>query len=415
MTLDRIVAARLEATRITKMAGPLSGELPDRYEKWHAELNDRLSRRFTNLEPAPLFVTCTANAQSELLIGEGGRTIVHDQHLGRTLNRMTYFVVRDWPASRVHAWAFERIATAALGRGDPQGTQLALALSAGLKDVDDVPEQNPTLDRARALMVDIQEFFVLAHEVAHTALGEAAHTSLKEHLREELEHNLRQREAVVADNRDAIADQIAQDVAGAVDRYLGATASEEDLKRLRSLADIDRVPNEIDVLNSHRFLYEELACDLIATEITLEHFREIHDLFNLQTVLPAILMALHHLTSLEYLRIVGSPNNDSISQTLQAAMIRKSVWRDMTRQMHEAECPDSLGELYLAVTQDHAHKLGDQVLFIVPVTWNRAQETLATQSSDRSSTPDLAMLREAVWKLARPGHQLAPPNNGLRQ
>ena len=142
----RVVAARLAAMRITRAVGPLDGALAHHYRTWHAELTQGLAKRFGNLEPAELFVTCTANAQSELLCGAGSCTIVHDRHLGRTLNRMTYFVVRDWPASRVQAWAFERLAIAALSRGDLHATQLALALSSHLANVDEAPAENAALD-----------------------------------------------------------------------------------------------------------------------------------------------------------------------------------------------------------------------------------------------------------------------------
>lgn len=403
MTAERIVATRLAATRTTKAVGPLDGLLARHYHAWHADLNARLAKRFDDLQPADLFVTCTANAQSELLVGADWQAIVHDQHLGRTLNRMTIFVLRDWPASRVHAWAFERLATAALSRGDLKSTQLALALSASLANADEVPGKEPDLDGARAVMVTIQEFFVLAHEVAHTALGEAAHEYLEKNLGAELELALKQREAVQLENQDAIADQMAHDVAQAVSRHIGGTASAEDVERLRELGRVDDALDEGDWLRTHQFLYEELACDLIATELTLDYFRDLHETADVETVLPAILMALHHLTSLEYLKTIGDPNALSIHQTLQATMVRKSVWRDMTRKMYGVESSVALGHLYVEVTQDHAHKLGDQVLFIVPAVWDKARSMLDGKDGAASSKePDVSALRDAVWSFAQP-------------
>ena len=405
MSPERLVAAHLAATRITHMEEPLDGPLAGHYRAWHAELTDRLVTRFDDLEPAPLFVTCTANARSELLSGAGWRTIVHDQHLGRTLNRMTYFVLNDWPSSRVQAWAFERLATAALGRGDIDATQLALALSAGLSNLDEPPTVDPARDAARAVMVTIQEFFVLAHEVAHTALGEAAHARLEGHLRDELETAFEQRTAVLEEQRDAIADQMARDVAEAVSRHLGAgAASAEDLERLRDFADVDGGLDEAAWLRTHPFLYEELACDLIATELTLEHFQDIDPAIDLRTVLPAVLMALHHLTSLEYLGTISDVGALDIGQTLGAAMVRKSVWRDLTRKMYEAGSDVHLGRLYVDVTQDHAHKLGDQVLFIVPTIWREARAELDArrEGTDASEPKDIGQLRDLVWSFARP-------------
>jgi len=144
----------------------------------------------------------------------------------------------------------------------------------------------------------------------------------------------------------------------------------------------------------------EVACDLIATELTLEHFAESDPSIGPQTVLPAILMALHHLTSLEFLATVVDPRALELEATLQATMVRKSVWRDMTRKMYEAERGE-LGRMYVSATQHHAKYLGDQVLFIVPGHWREAQESLAGRARDNA--PDVALLRDAVWSFAKPG------------
>ena len=162
----------------------------------------------------------------------------------------------------------------------------------------------------------------------------------------------------------------------------------------------DDRPDEAAWLRAHKFVYEELACDLIAMELTLEHFNDLDAAIGTQTVLPAILMALHNLTSLEYLRTLGE---GTVAETLRAAMIRKSVWRTMTRSMYEAESPEPLGPLYVDVTQDHAHKLGDQVLFIVPTTWSEARATIAALRKDKPETlPDAKRLHDIVWSLAKP-------------
>jgi hypothetical protein len=405
----QVVAARLAAVRITRAVGPLDGPLTRHYQAWHAELTEALAKRFTDLKPAELFVTCTANAQSELLVGSSGRTIVHDQHLGRTLNRMTYFVVRDWPASRVQAWAFERIATATLGRGDLNATQLALALSSHLGNVDDAPDDDAALDAVRALIVTIEEFFVLAHEVAHSALGAEAHANLEKRLGDELDLALARDDAADPEHEAAIADQMARDIAQAVSRHIGGSPSAEDLEPLREMARGEDPPDEAAWLRGHKFLYEEVACDLIATELTLEHFHELDAAIDLQTVLPAILMALHNLTSLEYLRTLAEAESPAVAETLRATTIRKSVWRRMTRSMYEAESPEPLGPLYVAVTQDHAHKLGDQVLFIVPTTWREARATIAGLREDKEEAlPDASKLHEIVWSLAQPANFAVP-------
>ena len=165
----------------------------------------------------------------------------------------------------------------------------------------------------------------------------------------------------------------------------------------------DDPPDEAAWLRAHKFLYEELACDLIATELTLEHFNDLDVAIGIQTVLPAILMALHNLTSLEYLRTLGDPQA-AVAETLRAAMIRKSVWRKMTRSMYDAESPEPLGPLYVdVVTQDHAHKLGDQVLFIVPTTWREARATIAALRKGKPEIlPDAKRLHDIVWSLAKP-------------
>jgi len=299
----------------------------------------------------------------------------------------------------VHAWAFERVATAALTRGDVDATRLALALSAHLGNVDEAPGPDADRDAARALMVTIEEFFVLTHD---TALGEAAHENLERHLRDELEAALRSREAVQAEHWDAITDQMARDISQAVSRHVGGAPSEADLDRLREFARVEETLDEVDWLGRHQFLYEELACDLIATELTLEHFRDLDPAIDTRVVLPAILMALHHLTSLEYLRtIVDADDGSSAGQTLGATMVRKSVWRDVTRNMYDAQSASELGRMYVDVTQEHVHKLGDQVRFIVPTTWRDARTALAArQTTACTGEPTGGRLRNAVASLA---------------
>jgi hypothetical protein len=396
---ERLLAARLFATRVTDEPGPISGELPRIYHAWHQELHGRLAQRFVDLQHSQLFVTCTANARSELVIGPGSRTIVHDQHLGRTLNRMTSFVVREWPASRVQSWAFERLATLAFVRGDLASTQLALAFASRFRHADEPPSADETLDRVRGLFVTAQEFFVLAHEVAHTALGSAAHERLEDDLREELDAELAHREAVGRENADENAAQLARDVATAVERHTGQPPP-VDFEPPARLLRVEDGLDERAWLRAHRFLYEEVACDLIATELTLEHFAEFDPKIGPQTVLPAILMALHHLTSLEYLATVVDSRALELEATLQSTMVRKSVWRDMTRKMYEPEVGE-LGPMYVSATQHHARYLGDQVLFIVPGHWREAHELLAGRSRD--DVPNAALLRDAVWSFANPG------------
>jgi hypothetical protein len=403
VTPEGTVARHLAATRITEAVGPLDGPIAKHYKAWFSDLTERLARRFGELEPTDLFVTCTANAESELLVGEDWRVIVHDQHFGRTLNRLTTFVLRSWPVTRVQAWAFERIAVVALERGDLDSTQLALALSSTLSQIDDPPEEEPVLDAARALMVEIGEFFVLAHEVAHTALGEGAYTSLEKHLYAELEESFEQERKTSVENRDLISRQMVDDVAHALNQHLRSEPSAADLRRLREIAPIDGDRKEIEWLANHKFLYEELACDQIATELTIERFRDWFELIDTQTVLPAILMTLHHLTSLEYLRAIGRGDRSTIAPTIRSTMLRKSVWRTMTRRMYHDQSAAPLGELYVSVTQDHAHKLGDQVLFIVPILWDKARESLARKRGGGAPLePDLQALREIVWSHARP-------------
>jgi len=396
---ERLLAARLAATRVTDRPGPLTGDLPRIYHAWHQELHGRLAQRFVDLQPSQLFVTCTANARSELVIGPDSRTIVHDQHLGRTLNRMTSYVIREWPASRVQSWAFERLATLAFVGGDLTSTQLGLAFASRFRSADEPPPPDETLDRVRGVFAGAQEFFVLAHEVAHTALGSAAHERLEGHLQDELDAELARTEVVGTKNADEIAAQLARDVATAVERHTGQSPPIDFAPPARLLRAEDGL-DERAWLRAHRFLYEEVACDLIATELTLEHFAESDPSIGPQTVLPAILMALHHLTSLEFLATVVDPRALELEATLQATMVRKSVWRDMTRKMYEAERGE-LGRMYVSATQHHAKYLGDQVLFIVPGHWREAQESLAGRARDNA--PDVALLRDAVWSFAKPG------------
>lgn len=403
MTSSDIVATRLTATRITDTPGPLGTEMAVHYRAWHAELTERLATRFTSLEPADLFVTCTANAESELLIGAHGRTIVHDQHLGRTLNRMTLFVVGEWPASRVQAWAFERLATAALVRGDYESSQLALGLHASLVQADDAPRNSEETMAAKSLIVTIQEFFVLAHEVAHTALGNTTHEQLEAHLSDDLDVVYAKAKDTEIDLNSEIDRQWKTDLTVAIKRHLGTdeTPTEEDLSRLDPIEKPEPL-DERDWLRSHKYMYEELACDLIATELTVDHFRDLHDAIELRTVLPAILLALHNLTTLEYLRSIGDDRTDDIQETLVAAMIRKSVWRNMTRRMYQDQSPYSLAEYYVQITEEHAHYLGDQVLFIVPTTWTMLLKEIGKRDGKLEvDETELMGLRSLVWSFAK--------------
>jgi len=398
------VAAHLTATRITELTGPRDGELAGHYRAWHADLTRRLGERFTRLKPVELFVACTANAKSELLVTDGTRTIVHDEYLGRTLNRMTRFVIHDWPPNLVQSWAFERVATAAWARGDAAATRLGLGFAAHLGQAAEKPALNPALDAVRQLLVTLQEFFVLAHEVAHSALGEASHESLERHLGDELDAIFRQGVAVQEDLTEAVAEAMANDVAQAVARHLGMDAPpDEGLEQLKEFGRDGDGFDEGAWLRDHPYLYEEVACDLIATELTLEYFHEENSAIDVQTVLSAVLMALHHLTSLEYLESLVGARGDKAWATLRATMVRKSVWQQMTRAMYDAQCPSRLAEVYAQITQDHAKKVGDQVLFVVPVEWEQAQALLAKDGRHQDVTrAKTKALRGLIWSLARP-------------
>jgi hypothetical protein len=400
------VAAHLTATRITELTGPRDGEIAGDYRAWHADLTRQLGERFTGLKPVELFVACTANAKSELLVADGVRTIVHDEYLGRTLNRMTRFVIHDWPPNLVQSWAFERVATAAWARGDAAATRLGLGFAAHVGRTAKPPTPNPALDAVRQVFVTLQEFFVLAHEVAHSALGETAHESLEKHLRDELDAILRQSAAVQEDLTEVLAESMANDVAQAVARHLGMDEPPDD--GFEQLKEFGRGGHDFDEgawLRDHPYLYEEVACDLMATELTLEHFHEENSAIDTQTVLSAILMALHHLTSLEYLEsLIGDHETGA---TLHATMVRKSVWRQMTRATYDVQCPSPLGEVYAQITQDHAKKVGDQVLFVVPVQWRKAHALLAEAEDNHLSPANAKALRDLIWALARPAEPSA--------
>lgn len=398
-------AAHVAATRITGFRTEVKGPLSDVYHGWHRDLTAQLRTRFSDLQECDLHVACTANARSELLALGPAKVIVHDQHLGRTLNRLTQFVLGDWPASRVQAWAFERVAVAGFAAGDLEGARLALAMSSQLRTQNPVPAIDPKLDDTRKLFVSLQEFFVLAHEVAHTALGEHAHGWLEQHFRDEIREGFSRQGAIGREYAEAIAEQMVSDVVAAIGRHFGSVnPSPEQLEDLRQFALRGEKFDEFEWLQKNPYLYEEIACDLIATELTIDRFAKLADVIDPQAVLPALLMGLHHLTSIEYLHGIGDPRVEDTEHTLQAAMVRKSAWRQVTRAMYHDQVPVAMGDMYTQVTQHQAGVVGDQALFIVPVMWQQARELLTKRSEpDGGRRVDADRLRELIWSLADPG------------
>lgn len=270
-----------------------------------------------------LHTVASPDAIVETLAVDGDAVIVYDHYLAQSFFRLTRFALEGWPADLVMAWACRPlgITFARLGRFG----EALVSIHASRELPESTPPVYPAVHDG-LLNMSLQEYFVLAHECAHTALEHGdprlvARTGFNEVVDRGIRH---------CDDLPTTPAQRKADIQAAARRAMAAA-----LRTMRTTAQVTpldqsspRAPTELGAyLVSHPHLYEEFRCDVIATEVTMK-FAKVKLGLNPRDVLPAILQALLNLDALEHIRQHGR-SLISVSRPGQVmeTSLRKAFWQ----------------------------------------------------------------------------------------
>ncbi|MEO6701325.1 MAG: hypothetical protein ABIP57_07485, partial [Jatrophihabitantaceae bacterium] len=155
---------------------------------WTLKWPDRLTR-------PELLVTFTANAKVETVSLADKDVIVFDTRLGSVFRKLTAFAMGDPNPQAVVGWGLLELAVALASVGAAWPALSAWHLGTIRNEEADADEVDPRVARS----VEIQEHFVLAHEVVHAALRTGA---IDQAFRESVEDLVRQCIAAAESVRD---------------------------------------------------------------------------------------------------------------------------------------------------------------------------------------------------------------------
>ncbi|HWM63986.1 MAG TPA: hypothetical protein VNP96_08375 [Solirubrobacterales bacterium] len=377
----------LSQSRLAEDPAAAPSPISENYQRTFAELKERLA--FDPADSPELFVAYTPEARVETLEIDGDCSIVYDQRLGQSFNRLNDFALADWPQPYVIQWGLKHLAVALAGCGDSDAAGAALMCSQVWPVKDRPTTRSKEIFPVRMIVTAIQEHFVLAHECVHAAIERGLPTAD----RAEFVANL---DAVAAfldeqtGNPDEAERQMIQDEARAVQAMSGAQGTpdpqlEERLRSARAQETRDGGRAAGEILAGKLDLREELLCDQIASELVLAKFAAMK--LDFATILTSILHAFHNLTSLSVIRSLARDwrEDGPPSPELQALTVRKGVWRTNMRATEEALGLDREAHSgFVEITELHASTVGDPILFILPFEFHRIMEKLDGESFDKT-------------------------------
>lgn len=344
-------------------------------------------------ETAPQLHIChSLSALPETLLNDGTRTVIYDQNLGQSFNRLTDFVVSDWPPNLVLRWGFKHLGITLAGLGKYMEASVALMLHKTWPDDGRPTARSNEMLSVRGPLVYMQEYFVLAHECVHAAIDRPDSPFDLRGFEGVIDQvvSLRKKRLDALDPSVAEADRskFAEDELQAISSgSLNYAISSEDTEVLTSR--VPELPSDVlgEWIAERQHLREELLCDAIATQLTVKRFAV--EGLSVGYVLANLLHALHNLTSLEVVRqcgrkVAGAPDAQAIEISA-----RKSFWRELTGILYGEEIRRVPGsDLLVEVTEAHAKSVGDQLIFTLSAEFSHGLERLAPQLSDLAASED---------------------------
>jgi hypothetical protein len=324
--LDDVIPRYLKQTRPIA-AIPEAEAVRDAYALFLDDIFGRLSLP-TALRPR-LYFASTPDAHTETVFLRDEAVIVEDVQLAQCLADLSRFSLESWPADHVMAWAFRILAVALIRFG--RVGEATVALDMAERWVSSAPPSVPaTWSGARHFA--LQQYFVLAHECAHTALADGdPEIVAREGFREVVDSILAALDQQLtngsAELKSSLADEITKADADAMGR--AARTVSPDARALPfDAASLDKTAfGFANAVGRKEHLYEELRCDVIATELTMDFAR--HALrADRETALSSIFLTMSNLVALDRVRyharcIAQAPH---LGQTREIAL-RRGFWR----------------------------------------------------------------------------------------
>jgi len=373
---DRQLSATFGDDHAKRVLAPLES-LYRRYydETWqrYAELTVNHGGRLD--DPPQFHVVHSPKSYPHNIRSAGEVAIIYDQHLGQVFNRLTALTLEDASPALVDCYLQKLFAQRCYVVGDFDSAALfgsvAYLMKSNLKND---KQQSPALDAMRSVLVGLQERFVIAHELAHTALGSSEELLTNcEWLFGNLVtdyYDLREESGASLSEAEANS-QFWDDVDAAfMRRNPGATIPEEAKLAARSQKPTARSGAERETeqrLRADPLLRREFLCDSLAATSLLTGSKDLSEVI---AAFVASTAALHNLRLLKILDgHIESADTDGNANFLTHAQDRLSLLRAMANAYMLFVLPagkEHQPELHRSLTgwnKDFAAVVNDQLLF----------------------------------------------------
>lgn len=312
----------------------------------HAEfLSDVLARLGTDGPPAPpeLQIVSTVNAEVETLDLAGKHVLIFDRDFGQTLATLNGFLVDKPQPEGILSWGLSRIAASLAIQGDSERAFAALSGSVFLDSAGYAAADRYLTYVAHGVL--LQEYFAIAHECAHMAMsdgGLGGFTQIYGQIVRGIADQFGRPDNSQAGEeswRDPLV-MLQKAAIGAILRDPAAPPADSKYEEWLSEVSRSTVPDLMRDAPSR--LREELTCDAIATELTLDAWS---DAIGEAEIIEAIFNGLSNLLSSEYVRFIGrlaasrslaDPEQGlplsvqimvGLTGNMQSVIVRRIVWR----------------------------------------------------------------------------------------
>lgn len=380
-----LVGRYLAATRLGYLPDTVDDATRTHYQSIYAECAFALGFGTAGLA-ADFVVIDTADAKVENVVLDDKDVTVYDRALGRDYAELNAFTHGRAAPGQVHRWALRRLSVALLSLGAAWPALCAHHLAE--RTSRDEPKSQPDKSVPVRRIVDVQEFFVIAHECVHSALHRG---SLPLPMVESATRLVENAVTAAESTRTA---PTTQDVVAAVVRdEVDAINSGSELFRIdetreRALyaarSQQYPLPNYVGSwVRDRPHLIEELVCDLVATDMALLQFADEMDTL---AILEAILLGFDNHGTAESIRdlawhVTHGTRNPDYSYVLGS---RTTVWRTMAPDVwgHRGDIdPDHMRASFARLTDAASSVVGNQVRYTLAADFTARLAKTTTPAS----------------------------------
>ncbi len=308
----------IEATRGPRVQVRVLPQQAALYQSMFRWVTRRLDSMIGSGQPADrLLVVYSHAGQAETVSLDGGRTVIYDQYLGQIMNRLNRLLFENAPVTEVDAYLCKLFALRFLAAGRQREAleyaYVHFAWSSRLSSADFASSAE------RLKFTQVQECFVLAHELAHCILQDEQEPAYEAVSWWAVSTRIEAREADEMRAKippDDFPVSYLRDFYTALDRRFGE-ATEEELAERQSRRIEDVLPPELLNPTAESFmdmmrrvvaeprLAEECVCDAMALNVTAQWAAKQLGMPPRQA-LSAAAVGLHHLRLLQHIEGLAS-------------------------------------------------------------------------------------------------------------